>query len=259
MPARIERLAVTPVKGTRMSYRQAVTLEAGGVREDRLFHLVDERDRMVNGKQLGELSAIVAEYDERLRLLRINFPDGGELSAKVQLGEALNTRFYSRPAPVRSVLGPFSEALSEHLERPVRLVKAERQSGAVDRGKAGGVSIVGEASISRLAQQAREPRIDARRFRMMIEISGIEAHDEDEWVGSRLAVGAAVLAVRGHVGRCIVTSRDPDTGEPDLPTLELLGQYRRGAPTSEPLALGVYAEVLQAAPIHVGDAVTVLI
>ena len=241
-----------------MSLREALVLDAGGVHEDRLFHLIDERGRMINGKQEGALNAIRADYDTERGVLRITFPDGEQVSGEVRLGESLGTSFYSRPTAARLVLGPFAQALSEHLARPLRLVQAERRSGGVDRGKAGGVSIVGQASIARLAEQACEPQLDARRFRMTIELAGLAAHEEDEWVGRRVAVGEAVIAVRGHVGRCLVTSRDPDTGVADLPTLELLADYRREAVTTEPLALGVYGEVLSAATIRVGDQVTLV-
>ncbi len=258
MPARIERLSVTPVKGTHLLHPKGVVLDAGGASEDRLFHLIDERSRMINGKHLGELSTIRANYDGELGVLRLAFPDGLEVSSEVELGEELSTRFYSRPASVRLVLGPFSQALSRHLRQEVRLVQTERASGSVDRGKGGGVSIISRASVARLAQEAGEPEIDERRFRMLIEISGVEANEEDEWVGRQVAIGgSARVAIGGHVGRCLVTSRDPDTGRQDLPTLELLAGYRREEPTTEPLALGVYGEVLEGGAIHVGDKLTV--
>lgn len=257
-PARIERLSVTPVKGTRLAHPASVSLETGGAREDRLFHLIDERNRMLNGKQLGALSTICADYDGRRGHLRVTFADGRGVSGDVELGATLDTRFYSSVAPASLVLGPFSAAFSEQLGRHVRLVKARVASGAVDRGAAGGVSLIGQASVARLAREAGEPHVDARRFRMLIEVSGIAVHEEDQWVGRKVAIGAAVVAMRGHVGRCLVTSRDPDTGEVDLPTLELLGGYRRQADTTEPLALGIYGEVLERATIAVGDTVALL-
>jgi uncharacterized protein YcbX len=62
------------------------------------------------------------------------------------------------------------------------------------------------------------------------------------------------VAFRGHVGRCLVTSQSPDTGVVDLPTLELLS-YRRGAATTEPLAFGVFGEVLEPGTVRIGDSV----
>src|SRR6202043_1686361 len=110
----------------------------------------------------------------------------------------------------------------------------------IDRGARGAVTMISRASLDSLARAAGERAIDARRFRMSIELAGAEPHEEDRWVGRELTVGEARILVEGHVGRCIVTSRHPETGELDLSTLELLREYRDGAATTEPLALGVY-------------------
>lgn len=252
---RVEKLSFTPVKGTRLLHPQTLELEAGGVRGDRLFHVIDERERMLNGKHTGELSTVSADYEEDRGVLRLQFPGGSQASGEVELGAPLEARFYSRSATVRPVLGPFSAALSAHLGRPVRLVRAGEEGG-IDRGKAGGVSLLSGASLSRLAEQAGVSAVDARRFRMSIEISGVGAHEEDGWVGRRLSIGTAVVALRGHVGRCLVTSRNPDTGEVDMATLDLLGDYRRQADTTEPLAFGIYGEVLEPGRIAVGDLLT---
>ena len=90
---------------------------------------------------------------------------------------------------------------------------------------------------------------------MLIELGGPPAHAEDEWVGRRLRVGEALIGVGGNVGRCLVTTRDPDSGDVDLPVLDLLRSYRAGLPTTEPLALGVYGEVLEPGRVRLGDAV----
>jgi uncharacterized protein YcbX len=98
--------------------------------------------------------------------------------------------------------------------------------------------------------------IDARRFRMLVEVDGVEPHGEDAWIGHRVRIGDALVSFNGHVGRCLVTSRDPDSGVVDLPTLDLLGEYRRGEPTTEPLALGIYGEVIEPGTVRLGDPVT---
>ena len=51
---------------------------------------------------------------------------------------------------------------------------------------------------------------------------------EDTWIGSKVRVGGAVVLVRDNVGRCAVTTRDPDTGVRDLDTLDAIADYRAG-------------------------------
>jgi uncharacterized protein YcbX len=92
-----------------------------------------------------------------------------------------------------------------------------------------------------------------RRFRMLIEIDGVAAHAEDDWAGRRVTVGAARIAFHGHVGRCLITSRDPDTGNIDLPTLDVLRDYRGELDTTEQLPFGIYGEVIEPGTIRVWD------
>jgi uncharacterized protein YcbX len=233
-----------------------VELAEQGVRENRRFYVIDDRDRMVNAKSAGELQSIVSRYDDVERRLELEFPDGRLMSGPVELDEALPTQFFSRPRTARPVLGEFSQAISDHVGQPLRLVEAG-DHGAVDRGAHGAVSLISRASLERLAEQGALEGIDPRRFRMLIEIDGADAHAEDEWIGRVVAVGAAAIRPRGHVGRCLITSRDPDTGVIDVPTLDLLGAYRRDLGTTEPLAFGIYGEVLEPGPVQVGDAVRV--
>jgi uncharacterized protein YcbX len=53
---------------------------------------------------------------------------------------------------------------------------------------------------------------------MTIELEGCEEHEEDDWIGSDVDVGEARIHVAGPVGRCVVTTRNPDTGVSDLDT-----------------------------------------
>jgi uncharacterized protein YcbX len=250
-PWRVCALQSTPVKGLRILPREELVLDRDGAADDRRFYVIDERANMVNGKQIGVLCAVVAQYD--MGTLTLAFPDR-TVTGTVALGAEIATRFFSRPAPARIVEGPWSEALSEHAGRALRLVTGRR---GVDRGRAGGVTLISRATVDRLAEVAHDA-VDARRFRTLIELAGPRAHVEDAWVGRRLRVGEAVIGVGGHVGRCLVTTRDPDSGEVDLPVLDLLRSYRAGATTTEPLALGVYGEVLAPGRVRLGDAAELL-
>ena len=252
----VRALLVTPVKGLRVAPRDQVLLEPGGVRDNRRFYLVDERGRVANGKHIGELTELRAEYVDADRTLTLTLPDGERVSGPVRLGPEIDTRFFKVMLRAPLVLGPWSEAISAYVGRQLRLVEPERAPRGSDRGERGTVSLVSRGSLERLAEVAGDGHeIDARRFRMLIEIDGIGPHGEDTWVGRSIRIGDALVTFNGHVGRCLVTTRHPDTGVVDLPTLDLLGEYRREEPTTEPLAFGIYGHVAEPGTVRLGDPV----
>lgn len=250
----VTRLSVTAVKGTRLTEVESVTLDEDGAVGDRRFFVVDSRDRMVNAKVLGELQQIVSSVaDDSLTL---TLPDGSSVNGPIELEEPITVRFFSRVRQARPVSGPFSDALSGVCGQPLRLVEG---GPAADRGAGGGVSLISAASLARLAREAEVESIDSRRFRMLLEIDGAEAHAEDGWVGRDARIGGARVRFAGHVGRCLITSRDPDTGVIDLPTLDVLGYYRGHGhvESTEPLPFGIYGTVLTPGEVRVGDPVVV--
>ncbi len=252
MSITVTRLTTTPVKGTHLHEVEELDLRRAGAEGDRRFIIIDERNRTLNSKLLGELNTVRAEFSPDSRRLALSFPDGTVVDAEAELGKPLTARFSSATREGRLVDGPFARALSDFVGQPLRLLESP---GAIDRGEHGAATLISRASLSRLAQEAGEDDVDPRRFRMTIEVDGIGPHEEDGWVGRTVSVGEASLRFHGHVGRCLITSRDPDTGEIDLPTLDILGAYRRNLGTTEPLPFGVHGEVVREGRVRVGDRV----
>jgi uncharacterized protein len=249
-------LAITPVKATRLHSVDRIVLTSDGVQENRRFYVIDHRDRMINGKLVGALQTVIADYSETERRLRLLLPDGRVVEDEVRLGDPIATKFFSQVAHGRLVHGPWSEALTEVCGRPVRLVEVDGDRTGVDRGVAGAVSLISRASLARLAEVGGVESVDPRRFRMLVEIDGVDAHAEDAWVGNgSVRVGEAVVAFGGHVGRCLITSRDPDTGQVTLPTLDILGTYRADLDTTEPLPFGIWGQVVRPGAVALGDEV----
>lgn len=255
MVVSVTGLAITAVKGTRLRAVPELKLDSAGARENRRFFLIDESNEMVNSLRLGDLQRVVSDYSEEDRRLRIELPDGEVLEDEVVHGREVQAKFYSDHVPAALVQGPWSEALSQVAGKPLRLVEAG-PDGAVDRGPRGAVSLISQASLERLASEGGLGEIDSRRFRMLIEVDGLDAHAEDSWVGRAAAIGQARVRFEGHVGRCAITTRNPITGVVDVPTLKLLGRYRRDEETTEPVAFGIYGRVLAPGQVRVGDAVT---
>jgi uncharacterized protein YcbX len=249
------RICIAPVKALHVFEREEVELTRAGVVGDRRFWLVDRDRRLVNGKRHPELMRVQPEWDEASRRLALSFPDGSIVEGLVEPGELFEAELYGTPHPSRLVPGPWQEALSEFVGESVTLLWSE--GGAQDRGndRGGWASMISRGSLEQLrAEAGAADPVDGRRFRMLFEIDGVEAHEEDTWLGNRVAIGDAVIVPLGDVGRCVVTTCDPDSGVSDFDTLKLLAGYRREGVT-EPLPFGVYCDVAVSGRVRVGDPV----
>jgi uncharacterized protein YcbX len=245
---------MAPVKALALVHPDEVEVGFTGVAGDRRFWLVDGDGRLANDKTCPQLLLVRAKWDEATRRLALTFPDGERVEGTVEPGEPVEATLYGQAHASRAVPGPWQQALSEFAGEPLTLLWSE--GGAVDRGVGGGAAtLVSRASLERLRQEAGAAGpVDGRRFRMLFEIDGIGPHEEDEWIGSRVEIGDAVLAFTGDVGRCVVTKTNPDTAEVDFDTLGTLAEYRPEGRT-EPLPFGVHGAVVQPGRVRVGDPV----
>jgi uncharacterized protein len=255
MEARVVGISIAPVKAMALVCPDEVVVGAIGVVGNRRFWLRDESGHLFNAKKEGRLLQIRPEWDESSRRLAMTFPDGLRVEGVVELGEPLDATIYGELRPSRRVVGgAWAEVVSEFVGRPLELLWAD--DNGVDRLTAEGtVSLISTASLDRLrTEMGVKSQVDGRRFRMLFEIDGVEAHGEDSWIGKHVQVGDAEIVVTGDIGRCIVTSRDPDTGVVDMPTLVTLASYRREGHT-EQLPLGVKGTVYTPGRVRVGDVV----
>ena len=253
--ARVSRISLAAVKGLAVSSVDAVDVGANGVTENRRLHLVDETGRFVNGKTAMRLSLVGNRLDSATGTLALEFPEGDVVTGTLQLGEPHETVFFGRPAAGRVVTGPWAAALSAWSGLDLRLVMSDEIGAASDRGPDAGISIISAASVSDLARAGGVAALDSRRFRMLFEVDGVDAYAEDEWIGRTVRIGSAVVSPTGNVGRCVVTTRDPDTAERDFDTLGVLASYRGDIETTEPLPLGVVGDVVSPGRVRVGDPV----
>jgi len=118
--------------------------------------------------------------------------------------------------------------------------------------------VVSEASMQQGCDWAGLP-YDVRRFRPNIVINGVEAFEEEHW--QRIQIGNTHFDMLDTCTRCILTTRDPDTGEahPDKQPMKALMQKhtdKNGQPV-----MGMNATLtsdVQTANISVGDELTIV-
>ena len=244
----------TPVKSMALTRPDRIELTAFGCVGNRRFSCARSDGSRVSGISKAALMPIRPAYDPLTERLRLTFPDGSAVEGDASgTGAALTVELFDRPIPVRVVEGPFTAAIREHA-RDDTLVFAR----VVEPEYAGGkhrASVVSLASVADVGRHTGDEQLDSRRFRMLIEVDGVDAYEEDTWQGRHVRFGEAIVRVGDRMNRCIMTTLDPDTGEQNAPVLDALAQHRR---VGNELLLGVYGDIEQPGVVAVGDDVMVL-
>ena len=250
---KVVRLSTTPIKGFALHHPASVEITHRGAVGDREFFLVDQDNALLSITKTGELASLSANYDEEHSTLSILergvvIAEGDIQQGNLQPGIVIGRRGMEGTL----VAGPWNHILSERLGRQVKLVKTTQNRNGSDIEP---LSIMSSASIKALEESANVGPIDPRRFRMLIEVDGIEAHEEDSWVSQDFSIGSATIRAGGPIKRCAAVTRNPDSGVVDLKTLKLIGDYRGRQQSQFGLGFnfGIYASCVKPGVISVGD------
>jgi uncharacterized protein YcbX len=249
LPVTVSQLAIAPIKGMRLQSTTEVQLGRHGVMGDREFLIVDDDGKLLlTGRNPG-LLRIEPSWEPVRNLLALRFPDGSVVQDAPGPGTAAVTRMYDgREIPGRVIAGPLSAALSGYLGRAVYLFKrAADHLGNDDRP----VTLMSEASLRALAAQLGGAAPDPRRFRMTITVTGADPWAEHSWGGQQVSVGDITLSVLAPVPRCVVTTRNPESGTTDARILHALAQLRG----KNDITFGVWCDIIKPGHIQVGDLV----
>jgi uncharacterized protein len=249
MPVTVSQLSVAPVKGMQLQRTGEVRLGHHGVTGDREFLVVGDDGKLLLTSRTPALLQVEPTWDRVRNVLTLVFPDGDVVREAPEPGVPATTRLYDgRQIPGWLVPGPLSAALSGYLGRTVHLFKrAPEHIGNDDQP----VTLMSEASLHALAPQFNGAAPDSRRFRMTITITGTDAWAEHGWSGQKVTIGEVTLRVIAPVPRCVVTTRNPESGATDARILHALARLRG----KNDITFGVWCDILRPGRIHVGDAV----
>lgn len=251
---RVARLNIAPVRSLGLESREEILLGPLGVAEDRRFFVIDEGGRLVDQLIAGEMVQVAAWTNPDATVLRLTFPDGRVCEDEVRLDGPIEAPIHGRVGIGHVVDGPWGDVLGAFLGRPVRIVRCDRIGGT---RRAHPATLVTDGSLDALGAALGVGAVDARRFRMLIELEGGGPHEEDAWVGGRIGLGETILRISAPIPRCAMTTHDPETGARDLDTLHAIKEYR-GLVDGKDLMFGVFGEVEQPGRIRLGDAVRVV-
>lgn len=199
---RLARITIYPIKSFDGVALPAVkVLPSGALADDRRLAVCDADGACVNGKRSAVVHRIRAEFDEQISSVRMS-TDG------------TNALFHL--ADERDLLCDY---LSGLFGRPVTL-REDLATGLPDDTESPGPTVVSTATLETVASWFPGMGIEEvrRRFRANLEIDGVEPFWEDRLYGEQ---GVRVPFRIGSIGwlgnnpcqRCVVPTRDPDSGE----------------------------------------------
>ena len=205
----VDRLTVYPIKsldGRSVSSVEIVT--NGGLAGDREYALFDSDDEYVNGKRERQIHRLSATYEG---------PDAGIETVELSwLDKAESQRF---SVDELEDGGAVVDWLSDEIGYPISLSR-NRDGGFPDDTHASGPTIISTATIETVASWFDGISTESmrRRLRANIELGGVPAFWEDHLFADRshhveFTVGDVSFRGVNPCQRCVVPSRDPDTGE----------------------------------------------
>jgi uncharacterized protein YcbX len=248
-PARIDAIYRYPVKGLSPQPLARTRLSAGAtLPADRLYAIENgpsgfdpaapayfPKQRFLMLMRNERLAALHTDYDEQSHTLTIQ-SEGREAARgdlRTKEGRLAIEAFFRRFMP-------------KELNGPPKILFGESHSFSDVAKKV--VSIINLASVAEVENAAGVP-VNPLRFRGNIYVAGWPAWHEFELLGTEIAIGASArLKAVKRIQRCAATDVDPDTGIRDLTIPKTLLE------NFDHSDCGIYAEVIAAGDIAIGDA-----
>jgi len=198
---------------------------------------------------LSKTHLLMLMKNERLASLRTVFDQATHMLTIMTDGREA-ARGDLRTAKGRATIENFfADYCADELRGPPKILNAPGHSFSDVARKV--VSIINLASVAAIESMVGAP-VNPLRFRGNVYVEGWPAWSELDLVGRELTVGGARLKVVKRIVRCAATNVDPDTGLRDLNVPKaIMRNLGHGD-------CGIYAEVIEAGDIAVGDQIEIV-
>jgi|AntDeeMetagen134_2_1112570.scaffolds.fasta_scaffold00533_13 hypothetical protein len=199
----VDALITHPVKSLDPMPVESTDLVGGRLRPDREYALQDDDRELVNATREPALHRVRSSYDPDTRTLTVR-EQGASADAAVSFA-------------LDSERGDANAWFSEFLDYPVALVR-DAAAGFPDRSWANGPTVISTGTLDAIGDWFDLDRADVRRrFRANVVVDADPFWEDHLWAGEDEAVVFEIDGVEfegvGCCARCVVPSRDPDTGE----------------------------------------------
>ena len=260
---RVVALYRYPVKGFTPEPCTALTvLTEGRVAGDRVLAFRFANAPVADDQWCRKYEGIVLANTPGLARLTTQF-DHHQLRLKIALDDRVLADEGLDAAGRKSLVAALTAyvlSLQEHPLRnhPDRLPLKLVGDGVLPRyqdNEAGQVTLHSHETIASAAVALRDPKLSDHRFRHNIVIEGVEAWEEQSWLGRGIRIGDVEFDVVKAKVRCLATHANPATGERDL---QVMQQLMRAFAQKEPvLGIGMLTRGA-GGEICVGDSVSVI-
>ncbi|BAZ45672.1 MOSC domain-containing protein [Chondrocystis sp. NIES-4102] len=200
----VAKLFIYPIKSLDWVDCDRVTiLKSGALQGDRTWAIVDAAGNFVNAKRHVKIHGLLSQFD-----LVAN-------TVSLQIKGTSNLETFNLDTEQTAIC----TWLEKYFGFPLRL-QQDLTMGFPDDTISPGATIISTATLEAIASWYPELDIESirRRFRANIEIAGVPAFWEDQLFSTaketvKFKIGAVEFMGVNPCQRCIVVSRDPDTGE----------------------------------------------
>lgn len=249
--AEITSLYRYPVKGLTPEPLQQVPLQVGETLP------ADRRYAIENGPTGFDPNApvwkpkthyLMLMRNERMAAFRTLFDDASNVLTIRRDGAVVAQADLESPAGRTEIEQFFANHFADELRGPPRLLSGGGYAFTDLARKV--VSIINLASVADIETMV-DAAVHPLRFRGNIYVQGWPAWYEAGLVGETLRIGATRLKVVKTTTRCAAVNVDPDTAARDLDIPPAIVRHRGNN------ECGIYAEVIEAGDIKVGDSVVV--
>jgi len=233
----LSEINIYPIKSLRGITLKESTIERRGLRFDRRWMLIDEKNHFFTQREFPKMATLTVEIsDEGLRVsenennkISIPFDTQSEETARVKIWSS-----YCRAKVYEdSVNEFFSEALKtncklalmpEETRRKVNYFYAVNKDDHVSFADGYPFLLIGESSLAELNGKLENP-LPMNRFRPNLVVKDSEAFSEDGW--KKIKIGESVFHVVKPCARCVITTIEQANGvKTGVEPLKTLATFR---------------------------------
>ncbi|HAC64854.1 MAG TPA: MOSC domain-containing protein [Cyanothece sp. UBA12306] len=201
----VSKLFIYPIKSLdKISLETVTILKSGALKDDRRLAIFDSSGKFVNGKRNHKIHSIRSHFNLEDKTISLSIQGTND------------TNIFH----LEQDLEALTNWLSKYFGFPVT-IKQNPESGFPDDTLSPGPTIISTATLEAIASWYQDLTVEEirSRFRANIEISGVPAFWEDRLftvAGKTINFQIGNVQFRGinPCQRCIVVTRDSQTGEP---------------------------------------------